>query len=461
MCTREPNWLPSRATTPSRSITSVLSSVGWVMVRPIRLLPVTVAAALVVLVAVAPPASAGEVEPVEQHPAIVIDIYWGHGCPFCHDAIEYMTAFADEEDGVEVRTFEVWYDPANRERMERVADELGVRAEAVPLIVVGTQTWSGFNDAIGRSIEAAVLERRDGVRSADEVPAPDGSSSAVIDLPLVGDMDLAGRSALVATVLIALVDGFNPCSLWVLTVLLALVLHSGSRARVLAIGGTFLVVTSLVYGLFIVGVYSTLGLVSAMDGIRLVVAVFALTFGLINIKDFLWFKRGVSLTIPDEHKPGIYRRVRALVRPGLSLPAALAGTVVMAGGIALIELPCTAGFPVIWSDLMRAADVGGAEFGSLLGVYMSIYLFDELVIFGAAVFTMRATKLQERHGRMLKLVGGMVMVAIAVAIVLFPAAMESIGGVVAVFGVALAASGVLAAVERRVRVRPSNEGSAG
>jgi glutaredoxin len=424
------------------------------MVRPIRVrvLLATVAAALSVMVAVAPPASASEVEPPDQHPeSVVIDIYWGDGCPFCHDAIERLTAFADEEDGVEVRTFEVWYDAANRERMERVADELGVRADAVPLIVVGTQTWSGFNGAIGRSIEAVVLERRDYVRSPDEVPAPGESSSAVIDVPLVGDMDLTGRSTLLATVLIALVDGFNPCSLWVLGVLLALVLHTGSRARVLAIGGTFLLVTTLVYGLFIVGVYSTLGLVSAMDGIRSVVAAFALTFGLINIKDFLWFRRGVSLTIPDEQKPGIYRRVRALVRPGVGLPAALAGTVVMAGGIALIELPCTAGFPVIWSDLMRAADVGGAEFGSLLGVYLAIYLLDELVIFGAAVVTMRATKLQERHGRVLKLVGGMVMVAIAVAIVFFPAAMESIGGVLAVFGVALAASGVMAAVERRVR----------
>jgi cytochrome c biogenesis protein CcdA len=113
----------------------------------------------------------------------------------------------------------------------------------------------------------------------------------VIEVPLAGDMDLSGRSTLLATVLIALVDGFNPCSLWVLTVLLALVLHTGSRRRVIAIGGTFLVVTTLIYGLFIVGVYSTLGLVSAMDGIRLVVAAFALTFGLVNVKDFFWFKR--------------------------------------------------------------------------------------------------------------------------------------------------------------------------
>jgi hypothetical protein len=423
-------------------------------VRPIRILVLlaTVAATLSVVVAAAPPASAGEVESPEQHPEIVIDIYWGDGCPFCHDAIEHLVGFADEEDGVEGADLR----GVVRARQPRAYEAGGRRARCPgrrgaahrrgnPGLVRVQRMRSAARSRLRCSSCATI------VRSPDEVPAPDGPSSAVIDLPLVGDLDLTGRSTLLATVLIALVDGFNPCSLWVLTVLLALVLHSGSRARVLAIGGTFLVVTTLVYGLFVIGVYSTLGLVSAMDGIRLVVAAFAFTFGLINIKDFLWFKRGVSLTIPDEQKPGIYRRVRALVRPGIGLPAALAGTIVMAGGIALIELPCTAGFPVIWSDLMRAADVGGAEFGSLLGVYLSIYLLDELVVFGAAVLTMRATKLQERHGRMLKLVGGMVMVSIAVAIVFLPAAMESVGGVLAVFGVALAASGMLAAVERRIR----------
>jgi glutaredoxin len=411
------------------------------------------AVGLAALLVAAPPATAGEVEPPpdEQQPEVVIDIYWGDGCPFCEDAIEHLTAFADAEVGIEVQTFEVWFDAENRTRMERVADELGVRSDAVPFIVVGDRSWTGFNGAIGRSIEAAAIELREDTRPPDERPPTEGPSSAVIDVPFVGDMELAGRSTLLATVLIALVDGFNPCSLWVLTVLLALVLHTGSRTRVIAIGGTFLVVTTLIYGLFIVGVYSTLGLVGAMDGIRLVVAAFALTFGLVNIKDFLWFKKGVSLTIPDDQKPGIYRRVRGLVRPGVGLPAALAGTVVMAGGTALIELPCTAGFPVIWSDLVRSAGVSGAEFASLLGVYLSIYLLDELIVFGAAVFTMRATKLQERHGRILKLVGGMVMVAIAVAIVFFPTAMESIGGVLAVFGVAVVASFVLAAAERMVR----------
>lgn len=83
-------------------------------------------------------------------------------------------------------------------------------------------------------------------------------TSEVIDLPLIGPVDVGGSSLLVATFLIALVDGVNPCSLWVLSILLALVLRTGSRGRVLAIGGTFLVVTTLLYGLYIGGIYGFL-----------------------------------------------------------------------------------------------------------------------------------------------------------------------------------------------------------
>jgi glutaredoxin len=385
-----------------------------------------------------------------------IEIYWGDGCPYCEDAIETLGALAEREQRIELATFEVWNDDANRQRMQEVAAELGVRADAVPFIVVGDRSWLGFNATIGSAIEQVVMARLAAVDPplgplAPDPPEQDLPSSAVVDVPGMGTVDLEGRSLLLSTVLIAFVDGFNPCSLWVLTVLLGLVLHSGSRRRVAAVGGTFLVVTTLVYGLFIVGVYSTLALVAAVGWIRLVVAAFALTFGAVNVKDYLWFKAGPSLTIPDERKPSIYRRIRGLVRPGTALPAAVGGTVVLAGGIALVELPCTAGFPVIWSDLVNAAGVSGPEFAGLLGVYLSVYLLDELVVFGAAVVTMRATKLEEHHGRALKLVGGMLMVAIGITIVAVPDALDTLGGLLVVFALALVASAVVAVIECSLR----------
>src|SRR5690606_1499228 len=127
---------------------------------------------------------------------------------------------------------EVWYDPVNQALMVERARAVGARPDAVPLTIVGDQAWVCYSGPIGARIEAAILAQ------GAATPAPTSAGEeTVVDVPFVGDVDVQGRSLLVATALIAVVDGVNPCSLWVLTMLLALVLHTGSRRRVVAIGG--------------------------------------------------------------------------------------------------------------------------------------------------------------------------------------------------------------------------------
>jgi glutaredoxin len=270
----------------------------------------------------------------------------------------------------------------------------------------------------------------------------------VIHIPVLGAVNLGARSLPVSTALIAFVDGFNPCSLWVLSILLALVLHTGSRRKIAVVGSTFLVVTAAVYGLFILGLFKIFMIVDFLGIVQVVVALLALGFALVNIKDYFWYKQGLSFTISDRYKPKIYRDIRNLATPGRSTAALLGATVVMALGIALIELPCTAGFPVLWSSIVAGQGVSTGEFAGLLGLYMLVYLMDELVIFGTAVYTLRMSRMQETHGRALKLVGGMVMLALALTLLLDPGRMNSIGGSLAVFGAAFGATLLILVVHR-------------
>ena len=100
----------------------------------------------------------------------------------------------------------------------------------------------------------------------------------VVTLPLFGEVDLQKQSLLVSTLLIAFVDGVNPCSIWVLTMLLALTLHTGSRKKVLLIGLIFLTVTAGIYALFITGLFTVLKVLSFTTWIRVVVALVSLFF---------------------------------------------------------------------------------------------------------------------------------------------------------------------------------------
>ncbi len=305
---------------------------------------------------------------------------------------------------------------------------LGAALLVVPL-AGGTAASAQEQPAAVASAAPGATDDLDAAATADssEVTGLDDPS---VEVPLFGEVDLAGRSAVGVTTLIAFVDGFNPCSLWVLAVLLAMVLNAGaSRARVIAVGVTFLTVTGLIYGAFIVGVFTVVGLLANIEVIGWVVGAIALLFGIVNIKDYFAYKQGLSFTIPDRYKPRIYRGGRSIREEHRPLPAVLGTTVVLAAGVAVIELPCTMGFPVVWTGTLQTMGVErGPTFAGLLALYLLIYVGLELVLFGAVVATMRITRFEERHGRLLKLIGGALMVVLGITMVWFRQLLDSLTG---------------------------------
>ena len=270
-----------------------------------------------------------------------------------------------------------------------------------------------------------------------------------LELPLIGEISTEDTPLVALTAMIALVDGFNPCSLWVLTFLLGLVVHSGSRKKTAAVGLTFLTVTSIGYGAFVYGLINVFSYVSHLMWIKVAVAAVALVFGAVNIKDFFYWNRGLSFTIPDRFKPKIARELSETVRKD-SLAMTLFGTAVIAAGIVLVELPCTAGFPLIYSNILAERGVQTGFALVLLGLYMLIYLLDELAVFLGITYTMEKTRFEEKHGRYLKLLGGMIMIALAATLLIRPEMMETLSGTIYVFGSALILSGVIAYIYRKM-----------
>jgi cytochrome c biogenesis protein CcdA len=389
-------------------------------------------------------------------------LFWGQGCPHCEDQLPFITRLERDYPALTVYRHEIWRDREHRPLFHEMARAHGLRPGSVPMLFLGGRAWVGDSPAIRRELEAAVLDcitrGCPDSRSLLAPPATQPRQPATLRVPLLGELDLALQPLLLSTVLIALIDGVNPCSLWVLTVLLALVLHSGSRRRVAIVGVTFLVTTALIYGFFIVGVFGMLSYVAWVGWVQVLVALFALLVGAVNIKDYFWFQRGLSFTIAPRHKPGIFARIRGLMEPGRSTPSLVAATAIMAAGIALVELPCTAGFPVVWSGLVLEADPGLLAFAALLGLYLLLYLLIEFAVLGVALTTLSITRLEERHGRNLKLLGGMVMLALGLVLLLAPGLMNELAGSLLVFGSALGGTLLLMLVHRLLAPRPTPGG---
>lgn len=379
-------------------------------------------------------------DPVPSTDTVELIVFHGDGCPHCANMLAFLDELEERLPELEVVSYEVWYDKPNQAVFIETLAQLGAEPSAVPTVVVGGRVYVGYTDALADRIEQVVNELAAGL-------TPDEQGDFVVDVPFVGSVDVGSRSLVGATLLIAFVDGVNPCSLWVLSMLMALVVHSGSRSRVLAVGGLFLLVTSLLYGLYMLGAYSTLSIVGRQTWIRAAVALVAGVFGLFHLKEH-WTSAGPSVTIPNERKPGIFRRMRVLADPSRSLPATLGGTAALAVGVSLLETPCTAGLPLLWTNLLSERDVPLSGAAVLFVLYLVVFLIDELVIFGGVVVTMRAAKMQEQHGRLLQLIGGTLMVTLAVAMLAAPELLESVVGTLIVFGSAAMACLLVILLER-------------
>lgn len=388
-----------------------------------------------------------------------IYFFWGDGCPHCEDEWAYMKELTARNPNIKLVDYEVWYNKDNQEILKEFGRALGFEPVAVPVTVIGERYWIGFTESLGLEMEAAAdallqdpnhTDIGKQLNAGEKETAPIINQAGEINLPFFGKINLEKQSLVLSTVIIGFVDGFNPCSLWVLSVLLAITLHSGSRKKILVVGITFLVVTTIVYGLFITGVFTLFSYIGYLKWIQLLVALIALVFGMVNIKDYFWYKQGISFTISDKHKPKIYENMRSTVTDTRSMLGLIGSSAALAVGVSFVEFSCTAGFPVIWSNLVAANKVTLAPYLLLLGLYMLIYLLDELAVFGTIAVTMRASKVEEKHGRLLKLVSGVIMLTLGVVMAVNPELMNGVGSSLLVFLLALALTLLVLVVHRRL-----------
>ncbi|MCF7794968.1 glutaredoxin family protein [Patescibacteria group bacterium] len=380
---------------------------------------------------------------------LCLHFFYKPDCSQC----QHVNVFLEElenEDKVEIEKYNI-REEDDKKLYDSFKSRYGLISSAYPVVFIGDNYLMGDKSIIN-NLESEIdrCQKHDcpcplaivnsntaSVPQSDEITAEDPE---VLDLPLVGEMDFSSMPIYVTTGIIAFVDGFNPCSLWLITFLIGIVIYSRSRKKIIIVGGTFLLVTGGVYALFMAGLLNVFSYVGYLAWIQIVVAIVAAIFALVNIKDYFWYKKGISFTISDKYKPKIFKNMRGIMKGDKSLWQMVVGTAILALGVVLVELPCTAGFPVVWTNILAQGGIEGGLFYSLLALYMLIYLLDEVVVLLIAAWTMRASRFEEKHGRMLKLIGGMVMLSLAIVMIVNPDLMHNISGSVIVFAGAIALS---------------------
>lgn len=416
------------------------------------------------------------------------DVYTRSTCPRCIAAKAFLRKLESRWPGLRVRIYEITTDAAARRRYEELCRSKGSLPGLPTFhfageVIIGYQgdsiTGAQYEQLIQRVSGAdrpqpqrapdsnetsahwpmqtpiaatslvaywGLIQQFDaqsaGEESFDDVPLPEEATEAdigeaelmdqdsasqqesdVINVPVFGQLRVSDLGLPAFTFLVGLVDGFNPCAMWVLVFLLSVLVNIRDRGKILLIAGTFVFVSGLAYFAFMAAWLNLFLLIGLARPAQIVLGLLALLIGAINVKDFYAFKKGISLSIPESSKPGLYRRVREIVTAKY-VSAALAGVVVLAIVVNMIELFCTAGLPALYTQILTIQDLPVWKNYCYLGLYICAYMLDDTVLLAVVVATLSHRKLQEREGRWLKLVSGLVIFALGVVMIFKPSWLE-------------------------------------
>ncbi len=410
-------------------------------------------------------------------PQVHLYFFWSPTCPHCRAAQPFVTALPQRLPWLVLHSHDVT-ERGHAQAYVELAAGLGETARSVPAFLFCGQMVVGYGSdrdsgaALERALRACHAANGGGAdpetarmtSTPGATPLPgdgvggDGRTSdevtgdEVPELPFLGRLDPGAVSLPVYTLVIAGLDAFNPCAFFVLLFLLSLLVHARSRARMLFIGGVFVLFSGLIYFLFMAAWLNLFLWLGELRLVTLGAGVLAVLVALVNVKDYFWFRRGPSLSIPDGAKPGLYQRMRGLLRAD-SLPALTLGTVALAIVANSYELLCTAGFPMIYTRILTLAGLSPLAHYLYLGLYNLIYVLPLLVIVLVFARTLGGRKLSESEGRVLKLVSGLMMLGLGSLLLFAPGALNNPLAALALLGLAVGLTWVIH------RLMPREEGT--
>lgn len=365
-----------------------------------------------------------------------VEVFVREGCPHCAKAEAFLAGLARERPDLRIVIRDIGREPDAMDRLREIsATQSGT--VRVPAFRIRDRLIVGYSDdaTTGRMIRNALAPVPPGIAGAtdeagsceaEESLSCEGGTSATSGDIERYEIEFLGRKLSVEqvglpafTLAMGLLDGFNPCSMWVLLLMISLLAPMNDRPRMLAIAGTFIAVEGVAYFVFMAAWLNLFLFIGLSRISELAIAAIALLAGTVNLKDFVAFGRGFSLSIPDSAKPGIYARMRRILHAE-NLLGALVGVFVLALLVQIVEFMCTSGFPALYTRILTLHHLEGAGYYGYLLLYNLAYMLDDVIVLSIGVITLSQHRLQEREGRWLKLISGSVMVALGFYLILRP-----------------------------------------
>lgn len=370
-------------------------------------------------------------------------LFYGRECPHCEELMEWLDVYMSENKNINLYKYEVWHSDENANKFLSVCDVLDTESASVPFLVIGEDYIVGFSslstpedinrlfkkyeqetyrDKVGETL--GVVKKSNEKEKTDlkkEIKEQNKEQNKKFDVPILGEIDAKDVSLPFLAVVLGFVDGFNPCALWVLIFLITMLLGMKDRKKMWALGITFLVTSALVYTLFMVSWLSFALFMGKVNIIKILVGTFAVIFGVYNILRFIKsFNKDTGCdVVNDSKRKKIINKIKSIVHEK-SFFVALLGVIVLAFSVNLIELMCSLGLPVVYTEVLSMNNLTIAQYAICIFIYILFYLLDDLIIFIIAMKTLKIKAISNKYLKYSHLIGGLIMLALGILMIYKP-----------------------------------------
>lgn len=370
---------------------------------------------------------------IDAKEKITIYLFHSDSCPHCRAALSFLDEYENENDDVIVKEYEL-SNKENQALKAKVQEVMG-KTSYIPYIVIGSEYRVGFNNATSLEIENIV----DAYRNSEYVDVVEKIVSGEItkenfkekteelektsmtEIPILGKIDAKKVSLPLVAIIIGMVDGFNPCAMWILLFLITMLLNMKDKKRMWTLGIAFLATSALVYLFFMVAWFNLMVSFTEVTIIQKLIGLFAIFFACYNLNNF-WKERKKEngcVVVNNRRRKKIIENIRRFTQEK-SFIIALAGIVVLAFSVNLVELACSAGLPLLFSQILAVNNLTNMESSFYMILYILFFMLDDLLVFSAAMITLKVSGFTTKYSKYSHLLGGLIMLLIGILLIFKP-----------------------------------------
>ena len=390
---------------------------------------------------------------------INIHLFYGNGCPHCAAEEEFLSDYLKDRTDVKLYKYEIWYDSHNQELLSKVQKEMGTtNKNGVPFTVIGKKTIVGYADGVtdeqikdainyylnndyrdyageitGKVKKTEVKEdttkdesktedkKENKIEKSDDTKDSDQTDENVT-VPVLGKINAKKVSLPILAVVLGFVDGFNPCAMWILIFLITMLFNMKDRKKMWILGLTFILTSGIVYLMFMLAWLNLATFISKIAFIRLLIAVIALVVGLINVYKYIdsLKKKDEGCDVVDKKdRKKIMEKIISITHEKKFI-IALLGIMVLAASVNIIELMCSIGIPLLFTQILAMNNLSTFSYMIYMFIYIFFFLIDDIVIFVISMVTLKVTGLSTKYTKYSHLVGGIIMLIIGLLLIIKP-----------------------------------------